>query len=187
MFKSIIRPIVSCWEKLFSRIENIKVVENSPYGLLRMSVHPFKGQSIVLKDGTKIDSGDYIIELHISNLRLAKGEVGGIKVASDIQLLPLFRQELNNLAELASQGKLDPRAKALWGVTMLGPGLRRLGFQLEAMKEGLGSRLIVMWMNFLKWVFSPSSSKAPSRNKPKRKGYQYWMSIEELINKYQKR
>src|SRR5690554_294085 len=113
MLKTVIRPIITLWEKFFSRVENINIIENSPYGLLRMSVHPFKGQTTFLSDGTKIDPGDYVIELHISNLTLAKGEVGGIKVASDIQLLSLFREEMSNLAHLAGQGKLDPRVKAI--------------------------------------------------------------------------
>lgn len=185
MLKSIIRPIIVLWEKIFAWMENIKVVDDSPYGLLRMSVHPFKGQTTILSDGTKVEPGDYVMELHVANLTLAKGEVGGIKVASDIHLLPLFREEMVNLASLASKGKLDPRVKALWGVTMLGPGLRRLGFELQPMKDNLGSRCLVMWMDFLKWVFSPSDAKASSKKRSKRKGYQYWMSIEQLRNKYQ--
>lgn len=176
--------MITLWEKFFSWVENISIIENSPYGLLRMSVHPFKGQPTVLSDGTKVNPGDYILEIHISNLTLAKGEVGGVKVASDIQLLPLFRQEMSNLANLAKEGRLDPRIKALWGVTMLGPGLRRLGFELEPMEEGPSSRFLVKWMNFLKWVFSPSGSEASSKHKSRLKGHQYWMSIEQLIEKY---
>ncbi len=184
MLKSILRPIITIWEKFFSWVEDISTIENSPYGLLRMSVHPYKGQPALLSDGTEVDPGDYIIEIHISNLTIARGEVGNIKVASDLQLLSLFRQEMSNLAHLAEKGKLDPRVKAIWGVTMLGPGLKRLGFELKPMEKGISSRFLIMWMNLLKWVFSPAEPKARSKNKSKRKGYQYWMSIEQLIKKY---
>ena len=159
MLKSIIRPIITLWEKIFSWAENIKPVEGSPYGLLRMSVHPYKGLPATLDDETKISPGDYVLELHISNLTLAQGVVAGIEVTSDIQLLRLFREEIAHLAQQAHQGKLDPRIKAIWGVSMMGPALRRLGFTLEPMKEGMGSNMIVMWMTFLKWVFSPKDAK----------------------------
>ncbi|NLN40438.1 MAG: hypothetical protein GX160_00300 [Clostridiales bacterium] len=184
MLKSIIRPIIILWEKIFERIENIEVVPNSPYGLLRMAVHPYKGQPTVLSDGTRLNTGDYVIELHISNLVLVKGKVGDVEVANNIRLLPLFREEMHNLAGLASHGKLDPRAKAIWGVTMMGPGLKRLGFQLEPMDHSTHSRLLVMWMNFLKWVFYPTQLKPSSKHKSRQKGYQYFMSIEQLIRRY---
>ena len=128
MLKTILRPIIILWEKIFERLENIKVVENSPYGLLRMAVHPYKGQPTILADGTKLNTGDYVIELHISHLTLAKGKVGHVEVANDIRLLPLFREEMYNLARLASRGKLDPRAKVIWGITMMGPGLKGWDF-----------------------------------------------------------
>lgn len=184
MLKSILRPIIILWEKIFERIANIKLVENSPYGLLRMTVHPYKGQSITLSDGTRLNKGDYVIELHISNLTLAKGKVGGVEVANNIRLLPLFREEIHNLAQLASHGKLDARAKAIWGITMMGPGLKRLGFQLEPMDNSFHSRLLVMWMNFLKWVFYPSQSKTPPKGKSRQNGHQYFMSIEQLMKRY---
>lgn len=187
MIKSIIRPIMTLWEKFFSWVENIRLVENSPYGLFRMSVHKFKGQATVLSDGTRVEPGDYIMEIHISNLTLSKGEVGGVKVASDIHLLPLFREEMMNLASLAKGDKLDPRVKALWGITMLGPGLRRLGFELEPMEENLGSKFLIKWMNFLKWVFAPAVTGHRSKPKSRTKGHQYWMSIDQLIEKYDRK
>ena len=168
MLKSIIRPIITLWEKLFSWAENIKPVEDSPYGLLRMSVHPYKGLPATLDDGTKVDPGDYVLELHISNLTLAQGMVAGVEVASDIQLLRLFREEIAHLAQLVHQGKLDPRIKAIWGVSMMGPALRRLGFILEPMKEGMGSRMIIMWMTFLKWVFSPKDENCVQKKESAR-------------------
>ncbi len=184
MLKSILRPIIILWEKIFERIENIKVVENSPHGLLRMTVHPYKGQPTTLSDGTRLNTGDYVIELHISNLALAKGKVGDVEVSNDIRLLPLFREEIHNLAQLASHGKLDPRAKVIWGITMMGPGLKRLGFQLEPMDNSIHSRLLIMWMNFLKWFFYPDKSKSSFKRKSRHKGYQYFMSIEQLIKSY---
>ncbi len=186
MLKLIIRPVIILWEKIFEQIANIKTVENSPYDLLRMTVHPYTGQPTTLADGTQLNRGDYVIELHISNLTLAKGKVGDVKVAGNIRLLPLFREEMHNLAQLASQGKLDPRAKVIWGVTMMGPGLKRLGFELKPMEDLPNAGFLVLWMNFLKWVFSPSRSKASPKHRSKQKGCQYFMSVDRLIKRYGK-
>lgn len=188
MLKSIIRPILSLWEKLFSWVENISIIENSPYGLLRMSIHPYKGRTTTLPDGTRVSKGDLIMELHISNLTLAKGEVDNIKVASDIQLLPLFREEIANVRQLWANKKLDPSIKAIWGVTMMGPAMRRLGFIVKPMEKDFRSNFIMGWMKFLKWVFSPHDSRNPhrknQRKKTKRQGSEYWMSMDNLLEKY---
>ena len=143
MLRSIIRPVITLWEKFFSWAENINPIENSPYGLLRMSVHPYKGRPTSLDDGTEVSPGDYVLEIHISNLTLAQGVVAGVEVASDIQLLRLFREEIAHLACLAQRGKLDPKVKAVWGVTMMGPAMKRLGFALEPMDEDMGSKIII--------------------------------------------
>lgn len=180
----ILRPLVNLWEKFFSWKENIKIVENSPYGLIRIAFHPYSGDPIPLSEGVEIKNGDYVAELHISNLTLAKGKVGDVKVASDLQLLPLFREEMRNLARLAEEGKLDPRVKALWGVTMMGPGLRRLGFNLRPMKEGRQRTSMRIWMNFLKWLYSPPGTQKQRKSKKTRQPQEYWMSIDYLIEKY---
>lgn len=180
----ILRPFINLWEKFFSWKENIQTVENSPHGLLRIAFHPYHGEPISLSDEDQINSGDYIAELHINNLTLAKGKVGDVEVASDLQLLPLFRDEMRNLARLAQERKLDPRVKAIWGVTMMGPGLRRLGFSLKPMKEGQNQTSLKIWMNFLKWVYSPQQDRKHKKNKTGRGPHEYWMSVDHLIKKY---
>jgi len=184
MFKIILRPFINVWEIFFSWKENIKIVENSPHGLIRIAFHPYQGDPIPLTDEDEIKSGDYIAELHIANLTLAKGKVGNVEVKSDLQLLPLFRDEMRNLAQLAEKQKLDPRVKAIWGVTMMGPGLRRLGFQLRPMKKNRRQTLLKIWMNFLKWLYSPPGTQKSKRSKAAREPQEYWMSIDYLIEKY---
>jgi len=180
----ILRPFINLWERFFSWKKNIQMVEGSPHGLLRIAFHPYHGDPIPLSDEDEIKSGDYIAELHIANLTLAKGKVGDIEVASDIQLLPLFRNEMRNLARLAQENKLDPRVKAFWGVTMMGPGLRRLGFNLRPMKESRSRASLRIWMNFLKWVYSPPGAQKHRKSKTAREPQEYWMSIDYLIKKY---
>lgn len=184
MLKKIIRPIFILWEKLFSRIAGIKPLENSPYKLLRLAVQPYKGEPLPLADGTFVKPGDYVAELHISNITISKGKVGNITIGSDIHLLPLFREEMHLLGQLILQGKLDPKVKALWGVTLFAPAVRRLGFSIRPLPPGRNRTKLKIWMSFLRWVFSPPKVKKPSKTSAAREPQEFWISIEQFVEKY---
>lgn len=184
MIKRLIAPIFIAWEKIFSKLHNIYTVENSPYGLLRMSIHPYSGHPLPLEDGSTLQPGEYVAELHISNTVIYSGKVGNVTVASDIHLLPLFREEMRNLARLARDGRLDPRVRALWGVTLFGPGVRRMGFQMRPLPAGKNAIMLKAWMGFLRWVFSPPTVRKRSKTSAARQAQEFWMSIKQLIEKY---
>ena len=158
MLKKLIVPVFILWEKIYSWIYRIRIVDNSPYQLLRIAVHPHKGEPLPLDKDDHVQPGDYVAELHISNIAIARGKVGNVTVASDVHLLPLFRKEMQNLAALIRQGKLDPRVKALWGVTLFGPGVRRLGFSVRPMPGRNTDRLKLM--TFLRWCSPPTPKTA---------------------------
>ncbi|NLJ41952.1 MAG: hypothetical protein GX352_10170 [Clostridiales bacterium] len=187
MLKSMLRPVVSLWERFFIWAYKVTPIEGSPHGLLRISAHPYKGKPETLSDGTRVLPGDYVLELHISNMIIYTGNGADRKVISGHEFLGPFRQEIANLAHLARLGRLDSRVKAVWGVTMLGAGLKRLGFELKPMEAGFCTKCLILWMNFLKWLYSPTQRSSAGKSKnPRRQGYQYWLSIEQLIEKYQK-
>lgn len=184
MIKKLIVPIFILWEKIFAKLHHIYTVENSPYGLLRMSIHPYSGNPLPLEDGSTLQPGEYVAELHISNTVIYSGKVGNVTVASDIHLLPLFREEIQNLARLARDGKLDPRVKALWGITLFGPGVRRMGFQMRPLPPGKNAAMLRAWMGFLRWIFSPPTAHRRSKTSATRQAQEFWMSIKYLVEKY---
>lgn len=184
MIKRIIAPIFILWEKLYSRINKIHTVENSPYKLLRLGIHPYKGEPLPLGDGTTVKPGEYVAELHISNTAIYHGKVGNVIVASDIHLLPLFREEMRNLARLIRQGKLDRRVKALWGVTLFGPGVRRMGFSIRPLPPSKNSARLKAWMGFLRWMFSPPTAQNRSKTSAARQPQEFWISIQQFVEKY---
>ncbi len=184
MIKRLILPVFVLWEKFYSWIYGIRIVENSPYQLLRIAIHPHKGEPLPLDENVYVQPGDYVAELHISNIAIARGKVGNVTVASDIHLLPLFREEMRNLARLIRQGKLDPRVKALWGITLFGPGVRRMGFSVRPLPPGKNTTRLKNWMSFLRWVFSPSTAKKPSKTGTTRQPMEFWISIQQFIERY---
>lgn len=184
MIKALLKPFFIAWEILYSWIHNIHVVENSPYGLLRIKVYPYRGQPVTLKDNTQIRDGDLVAELHISNLVLTKGRIGDIEISSSLHTLPLFREEFKNLASMVREGKLGSKVTAIFAITLMGPGLRRMGFSLLPMASDRKSRSLKRWMSFLGWLFSPSGVKYRSRSRTSREPQQCWMSVNELLSRY---
>ena len=183
--KAPIKKIIGLWEMFFTRKEHLKDIEGSRYKLLKMSLHPYEGETIICKDGTSITAGDIIAELHISNLILSSNKVGDVTINSELQLLPIFREEFNHLGKLAAQKKLDPRIKAIWGITLFTPGVRRMGFSVRPMKPGCQTTRLRIWMNFLKWVFPPPNIQHKHKTKSKnRQPHEFYMSINELVEKY---
>jgi len=184
MLKKLIVPVFILWEKIYSWIYGIHTVENSPYQLLRVAIHPYKGEPLPLDENNSVQPGEYVAELHISNIAISRGKVGDVKVASDIHLLPLFREEMRNLARLIRQGKLDPRIKALWGITLFGPGVRRMGFSVRPLPPGKNTTRLKNWMTFLRWLFSPPAAKKPSKTSASRQPMEFWISTQQFIEKY---
>ena len=181
MLKKLIVPVFILWEKIYSWIYRIRIVDNSPYQLLRIAVHPHKGEPLPLDKDDHVQPGDYVAELHISNIAIARGKVGNVTVASDVHLLPLFRKEMQNLAALIAS-KLT--SCALWGVTLFGPGVRRLGFSVRPMPPGRNTDRLKNWMTFLRWVFSPPTAKKPSKTSAGRQPMEFWISTQQFTEKY---
>lgn len=73
MLKKLIVPVFILWEKIYSWIYRIRIVDNSPYQLLRIAVHPHKGEPLPLDKDDHVQPGDYVAELHISNIAIARG------------------------------------------------------------------------------------------------------------------
>ncbi len=185
MLKQILRPIFTRWEIYFAKKDKIQTLEGSPYGFIRYNVHPYQGKPLPLEDGSEIRQGDPVIELHISNLATVKGRIGSVELSSDLQLLPIIKEELALLGRQLASGELAPHAKAVFGITLFAPVLRRLGFSVRQMEDGKEKERLKKWMSFLRWLFAPSRVNTKSKSRHLRQPYEFWISREEFIKKYQ--
>lgn len=184
MIKGIIKPIIILWEKYFSWKEKIQLLDGSPYNLLRYKVTNFEGKPMELPDGTQIKPGDPVMEIHMSNTTVSKGKIGDIEVSSDLQILSILREEMKLLASMLNDGKPAPNIKALWGTTLFGAGVRRLGFSLRPMEQGWGRTSQKLWMSFLRWVFAPAKVNSKSKSRSARQPDEIFMSKDQLFKKY---
>ncbi len=170
------RLILTPWEKLYSKVARERPVTGGS-GVGAVSLHPYHGPRVSLSDGPVIESGDPILELHLINYRLRDVMESGDSLASNE--LTLLRQEYAALARLAQRGQL-PDFKAVYGMTLLSPLVRRLGFEVFQAPPTLIYRLIAAWQDILRRAYYPGGRAR--RNK--RGLVVYWMPREKLIDLY---
>ncbi len=168
------RFILTPWEKLYSRIARERTVTGGP-GIGAVSLHPHHGAPVSLSDGSVISAGDQILELHLINYRLREVMQLGDSLASNE--LTLLRQEYAALARLAQCGEI-PDFKAVYGMTLLSPLVRRLGFEVFPAPPTLGNRLIAAWQDVLRRAFYSTGRTG----KNKRSLVIYWMPKATLID-----
>lgn len=184
MLKYLIRSVIIQWEKCFCRIKKIKAIKDSSYDLLSIRKTKYKGETLRLADNCILTKGDCIIEVHLSNIVLAKGKVGDATVASDLQLIPYIRGELFLLGKYLLLRDFNTSIKAVGGVTIHGPGVRRLGFSLYPCQNSLNNSLVSFWMRILRWAFSRPNEAVRMRNRPPRHLEHFYMPISQFIQKY---
>lgn len=184
MLKKLVRNVIVLWEKFICKVKKIQPLIDSRYGLLCIRTIRHKGKTIKLTDNCFLNKGDFIIELHLSNVLLAKGTVGNATVASDLQLFPYIRTELFLLGKYIHSQNLHMKIKAIGGVTIHGPGIRRLGFYLYPAQKDIYATLISIWMSILRWSFSRPKEAVRLKNRSPRYLEYFYMPTSQFLDKY---
>lgn len=88
--------------------------------------------------------GDQIVELHLDNKKLMEDRL------TPPQLFRKIRLEVQTLRILLPQRY--PEAKGYYGVSVFGPLLRRLGFEIHPYPLKIQGFLIGLWENGIRWI-----------------------------------
>jgi hypothetical protein len=168
------------WERLARRIWRTVPIPNAPHGALDVYFGRYHGEPIVLSDGTPIQPGDRVIELHTNNLVVLDAVQG-----SRWHILRVLEGDLRALAAWVSQPDFSPDVQAIYAVTVLGRGATWLGFHLRDRPPGLRARLDRLFMAGLLAIYTSEGFDRLSRGKtfgpyPQ----EMWMSRAELLRRY---
>ncbi len=172
--------VLSVWalvERLTSAKEGIHEVR--PGSLLRYSARRHRGGAVELRDGTVVEPGDRVFELHLANERLQALTASG---ASIWVLLALLREDLGGLALRIASGQAEP-VKALHGETILAAAGPRLGFERLERRHGWSARLHRFFFAGLVALHNPGGWNAAAR-KAHRWPDELWLSAGELLRRY---
>ncbi|MBX5455269.1 MAG: MFS transporter [Thermogemmatispora sp.] len=169
------------WERLSLAVLRIQPVPAAPYGLFRARLTRYHGRRpLVLPDGTRIDHGDRLMELHFANRRLRDAALR----SSPWELLRMMRADLRALAAWL-QTPACAEVRAVYGVTLLGQAAPRLGFSLRERPRNLWSRADRIFMTGLLLLYHPQGRARLARGTTYgRYPTEVWMSRSELLRRY---
>ncbi|BBI34125.1 YkoP family protein [Cohnella abietis] len=148
------------WENVIGWMMAIRSEYTLEFGIFKLMVKRHTGNPILCKDGTWIEKGDRIGELHLNNRTLQKltREVGANRAA--IKTARLIRASLKEIKEALDTHIELAQVKALVGVTLLHRGLiHGLGFELHKLPSKRFEKLSTIYLRLLLRFMHPDGLK----------------------------
>ncbi len=169
------------YERLWGSLHRMRPVPGAPEGLLRVEFYRWRGRPITLPDGTRIQRGDRIAELHINNHVIARLAREG----RALRLLPLFAASFRALAAWSRGPSFPADVRAIYGFTLLGRAAGRLGFTLRERSHTLHTRLDRFFMRGLLALYNPEGTDRLRHGRTYSTfPVEIWMSRGELLRRY---
>lgn len=160
------------WEKFTDWRD--KPISVRPESLIRYTLRRHSGPDLVLSDGTLVHKGDTIAELHVANPVLYR------RLSNDNQQSHwgLIREAQLDIALLDSL--LPPGVVALHGLTLVHPAARRIGFEVHPLPEGVGTRLVRLFMMGLIAIYHPRGTSRVQSITSRDRPAEVWLSRKRL-------
>ncbi|MGH2448017.1 MAG: YkoP family protein [Chloroflexota bacterium] len=168
------------WEAIEHSRRPLFPIPEARYGVFKICLTSHRGEAVVLRDGSTINRGDPVAEVHADNRALlalmpAEGRwpLQGV-LGSDLRALAVW---------VGSEGA--PPVKALHGVTLVSAGAARLGFERRERPRRFWSGLERFYMSGLLAVYTPEGIERVARGHTREMHAQeIWMSQAELLRRY---
>jgi hypothetical protein len=180
-FVLILWPVI---DRLLRVIYHIRSLKADGSSIICLDLHRYKGPTKVLNDGSKVKTGDTIIELHLNNAWFKGRRKLDIKASqSTREILGCFEQDLRFLAQQVVNGKFEG-VVALHGSTLLHAGAKRLGFQVEELLPSLWKKGAYFYMSGLMQIYHLRAGEAPKRREKAWELKEVWLSRAALLTRY---
>jgi hypothetical protein len=174
-------PVVDRFLTLVGHIRPLKADDS---GIIRFSLHQYKGPNRVLNDGSEVRIGDTLIELHVNNDWFKRRRKLNLRISqSPWEILDCFEQDLRLLAQQVVDGKFEGVA-ALRAVTFLHTGAKRLGFQVDGLPNSLWKKGARFYMAGLMRIYNLRTDDAPRRRGRSTELKEIWLSKAALLSRY---
>ncbi|OAB34086.1 polysaccharide deacetylase family protein [Paenibacillus glacialis] len=159
------------WEVVFHFIFQLKTV-NPADPFLHYRQRSYKGKTLTLDNGSLLEHGDSIIELHVDNEKLFQlGVKSRSTVHLAIQMIRSMEKELPMLAQQLIENDEFKHVKALYGVSMINRGPKKFGFSILDLPEGWFSKSTKVYLKILLNIIHPTGQErlkdSPSKLVPK--------------------
>ncbi|MDQ0255725.1 hypothetical protein J2S74_003107 [Evansella vedderi] len=128
--------VLKAWENIdpiYDRIRNFTSIETEDnISVFRVLLTRYRGPKHELADGNIISKGDYLVRIHLHNIRLLQ-YLHPIKssLKRTFMLYEMVKNALPKLAKYIQDHELSNKIKGICGVTMLNKIVERLGFEIR--------------------------------------------------------
>lgn len=180
--KRLLRWLWGFWERHFARVRGIVPVGQGAEEILRVGLVVHRGAPVVLADGTRIEPGDLLGEVHLGNERveaLRRQGLGGN--ALYFAILRELKATLTALRRAVAEGKLDPHIKAFYAISLFHRGARILGFEVRPVRSPWvrwGSALYEKWLLIL---YHPAGWRRLGQGSQRLEAREVWLSRRRLL------
>lgn len=152
-------------EERFARTK--KLIPCGSSGLIRMQPQIYRGQTVILGDGSQVCSGMPVLELHLDSRRVAAVYAGGIATMNGrIQLLKEAREGFAWLAQWLESSVDGREIKAIRSITLLERELAHFGFEFRKL-PAFPWVLVGAYMRWLGFIYSARNQVGQRARKQK--------------------
>jgi MFS family permease len=169
------------WEGLTRFLLGIQPVPDAPYGLFHARLTRYhRRRDLTLADGTTLQHGARILELHFNNQALSAAALQ----QTPWRLLQMMGADLRALATWLQAPELAD-VQAIYGVTLLSRAAPRLGFTVRARPRSLGTWADKIFMTGLLLLYHPRGQERLLQGTTYGSSpCEAWMSRQELLRRY---
>lgn len=132
MIRQIILRIWKLFDPLFFLCSRLHYIHPSPHSnsIFRVRITKYKGQALILSDGTKINKNDLLLKIHLHNIRLL---IEFLHIKNELcRTRLIYKTVFYSMPSLANYLKYHPMEKGIKGVigiTTINKGVKQLGFE----------------------------------------------------------
>lgn len=172
------------WEVVFHFMFQLKTVSpENPF--LHYRLRSYKGKSVILDNGSTLEKGDPIIELHFDNQKLFNYGVNSRStVHLAIQMIRSMEKELPTLAHQLMEDDRLKQAKALYGVSMINRGPEKFGFSIRDLPAGWFAKSTQGYLKVLMSIIHPAGQERLKESSNKLVPKMIIMPIDYLYEHY---
>ena len=181
------RSVLILWpvaDRLLRVVQHIKPLRADDSGIIRYSVHRYKGSTRLLNDGSEVRRGDTVIEVHLNNAWFKQRRNRHLSASqSPREFLGCFAEGLRFLAQQVGNGVFGNIA-AVHGITLLEVAARRLGFQVDGVPDSLWNKGARLYMAGLMEVYHLRGNHVSGLKEKTWELKEVWLSTAKLLATY---
>lgn len=149
--------------------------------VFRVRLTRYQGREVILSDGTCIRKNDFLIKIHLHNVRILEELINNnLSYQKPLFLYKKVQRSMPGLALFILHHKNCDQIKGIIGITMIDKGYKNLGFE----SVSISSRVYLWYKRIALYpIYFLSNSKESTKKKTPTPQYLF-MSKNEIINKY---